>query len=171
VLGTYGSEIILTASDGATFDQFGTSVSLSSDGNTLAVGAPGDDESPYVNSGSAYIFTYSGTWAQQQKLIEGSSVTASSYGKDVKVSSDGLKLVVARSSVSAAGTDSVFIYQYSGGTWTLSAEKEAPLQNVYFGYAIALSGSGSNLLVGVPLSGTEEGGSVDAEGSMYYYPV
>jgi hypothetical protein len=54
----------LFASDGAIGDNFGHSVSL--DGDTALIGAHGDDS----DTGSAYVFTRSGTnWAQQAKLF------------------------------------------------------------------------------------------------------
>ncbi|WP_414533357.1 hypothetical protein [Magnetospirillum fulvum] len=46
-------------------DWFGSSVSLSSDGNTAVVGANG----ALSTAGAAYIFTRSGgTWTEQAKL-------------------------------------------------------------------------------------------------------
>ena len=45
----------LTASDGAASDQFGYSVSISSDGTTALIGAIYDDDKG-TNSGSAYVF-------------------------------------------------------------------------------------------------------------------
>ena len=61
-----------TASDGAVGDSFGYSVAL--DGDTVLVGAYGDDSSP----GSAYIFTRSGTtWTQQAKLTASDGASGS----------------------------------------------------------------------------------------------
>ena len=47
---SFSEVAILTASDASAFDSFGISVSV--DGNTIVVGAYGDD----VHSGSAYVF-------------------------------------------------------------------------------------------------------------------
>jgi len=47
---SFGEVAILTASDASAFDSFGISVSV--DGDTIVVGADGDD----VHSGSAYVF-------------------------------------------------------------------------------------------------------------------
>ena len=59
----------LNASDGAAFDDFGTTVALSTDGMTAIVGAPEDTVGSNGSQGSAYIFTRSGDmWIQQQKL-------------------------------------------------------------------------------------------------------
>ena len=53
--GSNWNEKKLTASDGAEEDYFGESVSLSSDGSTVAVSATGDDDRGW-NSGSVYIY-------------------------------------------------------------------------------------------------------------------
>ena len=52
---TWTQQSKLTASDGATSDQFGYSVSISSDGTTALVGAFYDDDKG-ADSGSAYVF-------------------------------------------------------------------------------------------------------------------
>jgi hypothetical protein len=44
----------LTASDGGLFIGFGSSVAISE--TTAVVGAPGDDDAPFVDSGSAYVY-------------------------------------------------------------------------------------------------------------------
>ena len=57
----------LTASDGAAVDWFGISVAIA--GDTIVVGAYGDDTDNGTNSGSAYVFTRTGTtWTEQAKL-------------------------------------------------------------------------------------------------------
>jgi hypothetical protein len=58
----------LLPSDGATSDYFGYSVSL--DGDTTLIGAYANDNNGAINSGSAYVFTRTGTtWTQQAKLF------------------------------------------------------------------------------------------------------
>ena len=52
-------ETKLLASDGASDDDFGKSVAISSDGTTAIVGAHGDDDNG-SRSGSAYIFDIDG---------------------------------------------------------------------------------------------------------------
>jgi hypothetical protein len=54
-VGLWSEQQKLTASDGAVFDLFGQSVSLS--GDTLAVSAPGDDDNG-SDSGSVYVLEY-----------------------------------------------------------------------------------------------------------------
>jgi hypothetical protein len=59
----------LTANDVASNDLFGCTISLSANGNTLAIGAAGDDNSLGTDKGSIYIFTRSNTtWTQFTRL-------------------------------------------------------------------------------------------------------
>ena len=55
--GSYLQAQKLVAIDGATYDYFGYSVSISGDGSTIIVGALQDDDKG-VDSGSAYIFKF-----------------------------------------------------------------------------------------------------------------
>ena len=81
----------LLASDGATSDSFGYSVSMSSDGNTAIVGAHNDDS----GRGSAYIYTRSGsTWSQQAKLTASDGAADDHFGISVSISSDGNTAIV-----------------------------------------------------------------------------
>jgi hypothetical protein len=62
---TWSQQAELTASDGASSDELGYSVSLS--GTTALVGAPFHTVGP--NTGAAYVFTESGgTWSEQAEL-------------------------------------------------------------------------------------------------------
>ena len=64
---TWTQQAKLLASDGEAGEQFGYYVSL--DGDTALIGADMDDDNG-VDSGSAYIFTRTGTtWTQQAKLL------------------------------------------------------------------------------------------------------
>ena len=85
--GTWEQEAYLKP--GTTFIRtgFGTSVDISGDGNTIAVGAPGDASSAttingdttqrmdYANTGAAYIFSRSGGNWQQEAVIKPSTIT------------------------------------------------------------------------------------------------
>ena len=81
----------------------GTSVSLSSDGNTLAVGGYGDNS----GIGATWIFARVGsTWSQQGSKLMGTG-GGSRQGRSVSLSSDGNTL--------AAGEPA-----YMGATWIFS---------------------------------------------------
>ena len=73
----------LTASDGSSGAEFGRSVAIA--GNTAIVGAARDD-SKGEDSGSAYLFTRSGTqWRQQSKLVASDAAAGDVFGISVVV--------------------------------------------------------------------------------------
>jgi len=83
----------LLAADGAANDLFGVSVSLS--GNTSLIGAYADDDNG-VNSGSAYVFTRTGTtWTQQAKLLASDGAAMDNFGWSVSLSGDTVVLIGA----------------------------------------------------------------------------
>ncbi|TFB11899.1 hypothetical protein E3V55_02505, partial [Candidatus Marinimicrobia bacterium MT.SAG.3] len=83
---SWAQEAKLLASDSGVGDQFGNSVSIS--GDYAVVGAWLDDDSGSA-SGSAYLFTRSGTsWAQKAKLLASDGATEGFFGKSVSISGD-----------------------------------------------------------------------------------
>ena len=105
--------------DGAAYDQSGSSVSLSSDGSIVAIGAPWNSNNG-SNSGHVRIYKdSSGTWTQQGSDIDGEA--AGDYsGYSVSLSSDGSIVAIGAINNDGNGTDAghVRIYEYSSGTWT-----------------------------------------------------
>ena len=95
-------------------DRFGLSISLSGDGNTLAVGALGEDsyqpgiypdgneikhdsDNAHKNSGAAYVFTIdsaANTWSQQAFIKSMYPRKPDWYGVSVSLSDDGNTLAV-----------------------------------------------------------------------------
>ena len=86
----------IQAPDWGKYDYFGSSVSLSSDGNTAIIGSPGHDSSRIENSGAIYIFTYSGlSWSQQYKITPPVPTADGTFGQCVCLSSDGLTTITS----------------------------------------------------------------------------
>ena len=82
----WSEETKLTASDGAVYDFFGWSVSLSDD--YALIGADGDDDNGEV-SGSAYIFYFDGSnWSEQVKLTASDGTVGDLFGSSVSLSGD-----------------------------------------------------------------------------------
>ena len=95
----------LTASDGAMFDDFGTSVSL--DGSQAIVGSVGDDDLGST-SGAAYVFTLDAmVWGQQAKLTASDGAADDFYGLSVSAS-DGQFLVGSPGHEGATGAAYVY---------------------------------------------------------------
>ena len=126
----------LVAADGAPFDWFGYSLSLS--GDTALVGAWGDDDFG-ANSGSAYVFVRSaGTWTQEQKLLAADGAAGDLFGASVSLWGD-TALVGAWSD---DGMGSAYVFVRSAGSWIqeqkLLAADRATADS--FGFSVSLSG-------------------------------
>ncbi|MBL9024253.1 MAG: FG-GAP repeat protein [Myxococcales bacterium] len=127
----------LTATDAASYDEFGQSVTLS--GDTALVGASHDD----VNQGSAYVFvraTVLGVpvWTQQAKLTA-SDGTSANFGHSVALSGD---TALVGAFVDNGWQGSAYVFVRAGAVWTqqakLTASDGAPSDE--FGHSVALSG-------------------------------
>ena len=109
-------------------DWFGASVSLSPDGNTLAIGAPGyweDDDRPgYVRVFSLESSLNTGSWIQIGQNIIGEA-NGDEFGRSVLLSDDGKTLAVGVRSADVNGHSSghVKVYQMDGSIsgWMRSA--------------------------------------------------
>ncbi len=159
----------LTASDGAEGDCFGNSVNLSTDGQTLAVGAKNDDDKG-ASSGSVYVFSRSGNaWTQQPKLTASDGASLDYFGASVSLSADGQTLAVGAHGDDDKGSNSgsVYVFSRSGNAWTeqpkLTALDGAP--GDFFGESVSLSADGQTLAVGA--DGDQDNGSFS--GSVYVF--
>jgi hypothetical protein len=130
-------------------DGSGASVSLSSDGNRLAIGALGNDGNG-SESGHVRVYQWSGTtWTQLGADIDGEA--AGDQSGEVSLSSDGKRLAIG--APYANGTDSghVRVYEWSGSTWTqLGADIDGEAADDNFGMSVSLSSDGNRLAIGTP---------------------
>ena len=166
----WSNEEKLTASDGAVNDYFGYAVDISEDGNTIIVGAYGDDDKG-SNAGSSYIYkrdNSSSPWVESKILAIG-GVASDQFGFSVAMSGDGNTAVISSRLDDDGGIDSgsVYVYQYNGVSWQFLT-KQVSSDDVaydYFGESVALSYDGSTIVVGA--YGDDDEGS--ASGSVYIY--
>ena len=106
--GAWVQQAYIKASNTNADDWFGFSVSLSSDGNALAVGTPkedsdaqgvnalnGDQSNAMPNAGAAYVFTRTaGVWSQQAYVKASNTKAGDEFGVSVALSGDGKTLAV-----------------------------------------------------------------------------
>jgi hypothetical protein len=162
----YGQQQAITAGDGASGDFFGRSVSFN--GDTVAVGADGDDIGSAIERGSAYVFVRSGTtWSLQQKLTADDGATGDEFGRSVSLSGDTLAVGAPFHAVGAnASQGAVYIFVRTGSVWAqqqkLSANDGAAF--VSFGFSVALSRD--TVAVGTPLDTV---GPNQFQGSAYVF--
>lgn len=138
----------------------GFSVCLSSDGNTLAVGGPGQGS----GNGAVWLFGNSPIgWTQQSMLTINNTVGSARQGSSLAFSQDGNFLAVGAPQHDD-NKGAVWIFMNSPIGWVQQA---GPLQpssfsgTPGFGMAVALSGDGSTLAFGGPFNsaaGFEVGG-------------
>ena len=144
-----GSKLVGTGGVGATLQ--GSSVAISSDGNTIVVGGRGDNNS----IGAIWIFTRSGNvWTQQgAKIVGAGYVGASLQGSSVAISADG-NTVIGGGYQDNNGAGAVWIFIRSGGVWIQQGNKlvgAGAFGISYQGFSVALSSDGNTALEGGPL--------------------
>jgi drug/metabolite transporter superfamily protein YnfA len=157
--GVWSQQAYLKASNPAASDFFGSSVAVF--GDTLVVGAPGEDSmtggingnqdnDTETNSGAVYVFTRAnGVWSQQAYVKASRPEAFDAFGSSVALSGNTL-------AVGALGEDSnsennpfnndavdsgaVYVYARSQTTWMLQAYLKAstPEEGDHFGFSVSL---------------------------------
>jgi len=150
-----GTKLVGTGLVGSS--QQGTSVAISSDGNTAIVGGYGDN----ANTGAVWIFTRSGgVWTQQGSKLLGTNAVGTAYqGFSVAISSDGNTALVGGpyDNISAGA---VWVFTRSGGVWTQQGSKLLGTNAVgtaYQGLSVALSSDGNTAIEGGYLDNNDIG--------------
>jgi hypothetical protein len=164
---TWTEQQKLTAADGAAGDEFGWSVAIA--GETIIVGALGDDLSTNTDQGSAYIFARSNgtTWTQQQKLTASDGAAGDEFGWSVSIAGDTV-IVGALSDDIGTNIDqgSAYVFVRNGTTWTEQQRLTAAdgAANDGFGYSVAIAGE--TIIVGAPVDSI---GTNADQGSAYIF--
>ena len=183
---TWTQQAYIKASNAEQEDWFGDSVTLSADGNILAVGATGEDsattgvdgdqdDNTASASGAVYVFArVDGTWTQQAYIKASNAETVDDFGFNVALSADGNTLAVgahgeigATTSVdsnqndnSANGTGVGYVFVRIDGTWTQQAYIKALnlKESDVFERSVTLSADGHTLAVGATGEGSDTTG-------------
>ncbi len=149
------------------YDWTGSSVALSSDGLTVAVGAPRADPAATNNAGVVRVYRFqSGTWVQLGADLAGTSV--SQYvGSAVSLSASGNRLALGATGASSRGAATIYDYTSGTNSWAqvgLSLAAEGHLDS--FGFSVALSDDGTWLAVGATQN--DAGGASNAGHARVY---
>ena len=156
-------------------DQFGFSISLSADGNTLAAGAISEDSSARgingdqndnsaVSSGAVYVYTRSGSTWTQQAYVKASNTDANNlFGYSVGLTADGNTMAVSAYDEAGAsrqingpqdkgrrGSGAIYVFTRTGSNWAQTAYLKASNaeQEDSLGYEIAISQDGNTIAGG-----------------------
>lgn len=132
-------------------DQFGNSVSLSSDGNTVAIGAWKSTTSNGAVSGRVSIYKFiDNIWGKVGQDILGGALGDES-GTSVSLNSEGNIVAIGTPYNDDNGNSSglVRIYQSNGSNWTqLGGDINGEGQLVALGYSVSLSSDGHTIATG-----------------------
>ena len=157
-------------------DEFGSSVALSGDGNTLAVSAVGEAsgatgvntagiDNSAAGAGAVYIFQRIGEiWLQQSYLKASEVAVGDAFGAAVALSSYGGTLAVGAPGT-AGEAGAVYLFNEVAESWEQQAKIVTPNTEAgdYFGAAVSITADGNQLLVGAP---REASNSVGVDGVM-----
>jgi hypothetical protein len=138
-------------------DKLGNSISLSADGNTLAVDASDEtyntksikihrSNNTESNSGAVYVFTRNGsTWIQQAYIKVSNTEPNDSVNVSVNSSNKDDNL--------ASNSGFIYVFTRNGSTWTQQAYIKASSKGVAdaLGHSVSLSADGNTLAVGTRL--------------------
>jgi hypothetical protein len=154
-------------------DFFGWSLSLSSSGDRLLVGAPEMFNPMYGPAGGAYLFTRGGdgTWTQVQSFASPAPLTLTWFGRAVALAGDVVLVGEPSYNMSSeGGRGAVHAFAESGGSWsltqTLRASDGQNMDDHFYGGALATDGT--TVIVGAPGADYSSNG-VYPTGSAYVY--
>ena len=171
---SWSQEAYVKASNTEEGDYFGSSVALSADGNTLAVGAVGEDSNALgidgdqtnggaLGSGAVYVYVREGFWQQQAYIKASNTGAGDDFGASVALSANGNTLAVGAVGEDSAATgingdEDDNSAEYAGAVYMFSRDNNVWAQHVYvkasnneeedgFGSAVTLSADGNTLAV------------------------
>ncbi len=166
---TWTQQAELTASDGATQDEFGAAVAVS--GSIALVGAYQHAVGGRMSQGAAYVFQQSGTtWTQLAELTSTDGAASDGFGSSVALGSGAALIGAPAHQVGTQpGEGAAYIFQQSGTAWTQQAELTAIGGTFDIGFGSSVALSGGTALVGAPLGGAQDSSTGGVTGAAYVF--
>ena len=146
--GRWEEEAHLIAGDPGIGDVFGVDVGI--DGDTVVVGATGDDVGGR-DSGAAYVFVRrGGSWSQEAKLLPDGVSKFDEFGRSVAISGDTIIVGAYLDDGAGANAGAAYLFQRRDGVWREQAKVTAAgtAAGDWLGYAVAIDGEVA--LLGAP---------------------
>ena len=135
----------------------GSVVAISGDGNTVAVGAVGEDS----NMGAVRIYTRLGAEWPLQERIQDVTLGAATQGSSLSFSTNGNTLAIGAPRFGGSLKGGTVVYVRSGTTWSKQGvtltDPAIGAGNSLQGTGVALSGDGDTLVVGAPIDLSSQG--------------
>lgn len=139
----------------ARHDLFGTSVSLSADGDTVAVGSIGNDNENGENAGYVRIYRFNrgkDTWERLGQPILGDA-SSDRFGASVSLSKDGMKIAVGATRHGRGGQVRLFQFDEKNTLWKqIGPSINGNVEDAAFGASVSMSADSGKLtlVVGAP---------------------
>ena len=186
------------AGDDIEGDQFGFSIALSADGDTLAAGAISEDsaatgiggiqpDDSAASSGAVYVFSrVANAWTQQAFLKSRNSEAGDLFGYGVSLSANGSALAVAAYDEDGGGkgvnpvddndsngTGAIYAFNRQGTSWTQSGylKGSRSQRNDALGYAVAISDDGRTIAGGTAEESCLNGGINPSDCDIDTFPA
>ena len=144
-------------------DKCGSSVSLSSDGNFVAVGAPSNNPADEINansqSGHVRVHRFIGNdWSQLGQDIDGEGYYSDEFGSSVSLSSEGTVVAIGAPVSNEKGEVSVYAFDTSDTLWKKRGDDlVGTTYEDLFGHDVSISNDGNRLAIGSPGYGLDVG--------------
>lgn len=162
----WAEEQEITASDGASNDEFGISVAVH--GTTAMVGARQATIGGNEDQGAVYVFNQSGgEWNETQKLTASDGAAFDTFGNSVAFNGTSAFVGAFAATVGAnAFQGTAYVFTLSNGTWTQTQKlTSSDGQGFdYFGYSVAFNGT--TAFVGADAATVGDNG---AQGAVYVF--
>jgi hypothetical protein len=156
------------------YDHFGFDVSMSNDGNTIAIGSKGWDSDPATteNIGEAAVYDWDGTnWVQRGTSIQGTNIS-DQCGYSVSLSGNGNRMAIGYrgNSTFEPSAGLVRIFDWDGSAWVPNG---VPIygddDNIFSGHSVAMSDNGSILAIGATQGSGTPNQWTSQEGHVHIY--
>jgi hypothetical protein len=135
--------------DGEAADDYsGRSVSISSNGMIMAIGAPRNDGNGALSGHVRIYQNINGLWTQIGQDIDGESAGDKS-GYSVSLSSDG-SIVAIGAPINSGNAGHVRVYSFDGNNWNQLGQ-DIDGDEGYFGWSVSLSNDGNTVAIGAYL--------------------
>ncbi|MFI4991618.1 MAG: IPT/TIG domain-containing protein [Solirubrobacterales bacterium] len=144
---TWTRSAVLTGSGASGEGRFGKSVALSADGTTALVGDP----SASSQRGAAWVFTHGGSgWTVDAALTDAELSHMAHFGRSVALSADGTTALIGGPGDSGY-QGAAWVFTRGASSWNQEAGKLTGAEEIgqaRFGKSVALSGDGTEALIG-----------------------
>ena len=136
-------------------DAAGRSVSLSSDGTVLALGAVGGD-GQNIGAGYVQVYQFDGDeWIQLGSTIEGVN-SDDRFGQSIDLTGDGMRIIIGapKSDHSTVDSGQVKIFDFKEGDWVQAGpDLNGVSEGGQFGFSVGITSDGLRVAIGAPYAG------------------